>query len=276
RSAAERGGIVKGIKAPGGAAWSRRDVDQITELARTFGAKGLATAAWTAEGVRSPFRQHVGDETMEQLRASFDAQEGDLIALVADQPKVANEVLHRLRDHLGKQLGLADEKEMAFCWVVEFPLLEWDEDSNAWTFTHNPFCAPKAEDIPLLDTDPGKALSKQYDLICNGFELGGGSIRIHRPELQAKIFELMGYTPEQTQAAIGTMLESFEYGAPPHGGIATGIDRLIAILGSEDSIREVIAFPKNQQAEDLTMGAPSPVSEAQLKELHVRVTPPAK
>jgi aspartyl-tRNA synthetase len=270
RSAAERGGIIKGIKAPGGASWSRREVDQITELARSFGAKGLATAAWTAEGVRSPFRQHIGDELMEQLGQAFDAQNGDLIAIVADQPKVANEVLHRLRDYLGKQLALADEKEMAFCWVVDFPLLEWVEESNAWTFTHNPFCAPKEADIPLLDSDPGRALSKQYDLVCNGFELGGGSIRIHRSELQAKIYELMGYTPEQTQAAIGTMLEAFEYGTPPHGGIATGLDRLIAILGSEDSIREAIAFPKNQQAEDLTMGAPSPVTEAQLRDLHIR------
>ncbi|HET6317446.1 MAG TPA: aspartate--tRNA ligase, partial [Chloroflexota bacterium] len=236
RSAVEGGGVVKGIRAPGCAAWSRRETDALVELARAFGAKGLATAAWTADGVRSPFRQHIGDEAMEQLRRAFGAEEEDLVALVADQEGVANAVLHRLRDHLGEKLGLADEKVLSLCWVVDFPLLEKDDESGHWTFTHNPFCAPKDSDISLLETDPGRALSKQYDLVCNGFEIGGGSVRIHRPELQAKIYKLMGYSPQQTQDAIGTMLEAFEFGAPPHGGIATGLDRLIAILGSERSI----------------------------------------
>ncbi|HEU5314769.1 MAG TPA: aspartate--tRNA ligase [Chloroflexota bacterium] len=276
RSAVERGGVVKGIKAPGCAGWSRKEVDALIELSRSFGAKGLATAAWTPEGVRSPFRQHVGDEAMEQLRVAFGAQQGDLVALVADKEAVANGALHRLRDHLGEKLGLADENVLSMCWVVDFPLLEHDAESGLWTFTHNPFCAPKDVDLPLLDTDPGRALSKQYDLVCNGFEIGGGSVRIHRPDLQAKIYELMGYTPQQTQDAIGTMLEAFEYGAPPHGGIATGLDRLIAILGSERSIREAIAFPKNQAAQDLMMGAPSPIPEKNLMELHIRsVLPPA-
>ncbi len=276
RSAVEGGGVIKGIRAPGCAGWSRREVDSLVELARTFGAKGLATAAWTAEGVRSPFRQHVSDDVIERLRNAFGAQEGDLIALVADKESVANTVLHRIRDHLGEKLGLADEKVLSLCWVVEFPLLERDEESGHWTFTHNPFCAPKDSDLALLESDPGRALSKQYDLVCNGFEIGGGSVRIHRPELQAKIYELMGYTAQQTQDAIGTMLEAFEYGAPPHGGIATGIDRLIAILASERSIREAIAFPKNQAAQDLLMGAPSPIPEKNLAELHVRtVLPPA-
>jgi aspartyl-tRNA synthetase len=274
QNAVKAGGIVKGIKAPGAASWSRRETDALIELSRSFGAKGLALASWTADGVRSPFRQHVGDEVMEQLRIAFDAQEGDLIALVADTPTIANEALHRLRDHLGEKLGLADDKVLSLCWVTDFPLLEWDEEASSWTFTHNPFCSPKESDIPLLDTDPGKANSKQYDLICNGFEIGGGSVRIHRPDLQAKIYELMGYTPEETQAAIGTMLEAFEYGAPPHGGIATGLDRFIAILGSEKSIREAIAFPKNQAAQDLMMGAPSPMPEKTLRELHVKVVLP--
>ncbi len=277
RGAVEKGGIVKGIKAPGGASWSRREVDALIELSRTFGAKGLATAAWTAEGVRSPFRQHIGDELMEQLRVAFDAKEGDLVALVADTPKVANATLSRLRDHLAVQLGMADDNALSMCWVVDFPLLEWDDESNAWTFTHNPFCAPKDADLPLLDReggDPGRALSKQYDLVCNGFEIGGGSVRIHRPDVQARIYELMGYTPEQTRDAIGTMLDALGYGAPSHGGIATGIDRLIAILGSEKSIREVIAFPKNQAAQDLMMGAPSPVPDKSLRELHVKTDLP--
>jgi aspartyl-tRNA synthetase len=274
RSVAEAGGIVKGIKAPGCAGWSRREVDQLIDLVRTFGAKGLATAAWTDEGIRSPFKQHVGDEVMDRLLAALDAQPGDLIALVADRAPVANEALHRLRDHLGVRLGLADPNQLAFCWVVDFPLLEWDEERGAWTFTHNPFCAPKDADIPLLESEPGRALSKQYDLVCNGFEVGGGSVRIHTRAMQEKVFRLMGYTDAQIEAQFGHMLEAFEYGAPPHGGIATGLDRLIAILASEDTIREAIAFPKNQAAADLMMGAPSPVDEAQLRDLHVRVQLP--
>jgi aspartyl-tRNA synthetase len=301
RNAAAAGGIVKGIKAPGGAAWSRREIDQLADLARTFGAKGLATAAWPAPpapsasgqsgaggpaqdaaglgsaegaagGVRSPFRQHVGDAVMEQLRGAFDAQPGDLIALVADAPDVANEALHRLRGHLGKQLGLVDPDVLAFCWVVDFPLLERDAGRGAWTFTHNPFCAPQDADLPLLDTDPGRALSKQYDLVCNGYELGGGSVRIHRRELQEQVFRLMGYSDDAIREQFGTMLDAFEYGAPPHGGIALGLDRVIAILASEESIREAIAFPKNQAAADLLMGAPSPVTPAQLADLHIRTT----
>ncbi len=274
RSAAESGGIIKGIKAPGCAGWSRREIDQITGLARTFGARGLATAAWTPDGVRSPFRQHVGDDIMARLRARFDAQEGDLIALVADKPAVANEVLHRLRDHLGARLDLADPNVLCFCWVVDFPLLERDKERGAWTFTHNPFCAPKDDDLPLLESDPGRALSKQYDLICNGYELGGGSVRIHSRALQERIFSLMGYDAGQIESLFGTILEALEYGAPPHGGIATGLDRLIAILVSEDTIREAIAFPKNQAAADLMMQAPSPVAEAQLAELSISVSRP--
>ncbi|MDQ3703416.1 MAG: aspartate--tRNA ligase [Chloroflexota bacterium] len=281
RSAAEGGGIIKGIKAPGCASWSRREIDHLTDLARTYGAKGLATAAWTpdtdsASAVRSPFRQHVGDDVMAQLRQRFDVQEGDLIALVADKPTVANEVLHRLRDHLGARLGLADPNILSFCWVVDFPLLERDEERGSWTFTHNPFCAPKDDDLPLVDSDPGRALSKQYDLICNGYELGGGSVRIHSRALQERIFGLMGYNAQQIEELFGTMLEAFEYGAPPHGGIATGLDRLIAILASEENIREAIAFPKNQAAVDLMMQAPSPVAAAQLADLSIRVDrPPA-
>ena len=215
------------------------------------------------------------EDVSELLGASgFGVEPGDLIALVADQPAVTAEVLHRLRDHLGARLGLADPNVLAFCWVVDFPLLERDEERDAWTFTHNPFCAPKDDDVGLLDSDPGAALSKQYDLICNGFEVGGGSVRIHARALQQRIFGLMGYTNAQIEEQFGTILEALEYGAPPHGGIATGLDRLIAIMASADSIRDAIAFPKNQAAADLMMGAPSPVEAAQLSELHVRLAPP--
>jgi len=276
RGAVEAGGIIKGLVVPGCATWSRREIDGLTELARTFGAKGLATAAWLPDGIKCAFRQHVGDEVMAQLCAALGAHEGDLILIVADREATTNAVLHRLRDHLGAKLGLADPNVLAMCWVVDFPLLEHDESRGAWTFTHNPFCAPKDSDIHLLDTNPGEASSKQYDIICNGFEIGGGSVRIHTRALQERIFHLMGYTAEQIQALFGTMLDAFEYGAPPHGGIALGLDRIIAILCGASTIRDAIAFPKNQVARDLLMGAPSQVTATQLEELSVRVAlPPA-
>ncbi|NDF40408.1 MAG: aspartate--tRNA ligase, partial [Proteobacteria bacterium] len=252
------------------------EIDGLTELARTFGAKGLATAAWLPDGIKSAFRQHVGDEVMAQLCEALGAHEGDLILIVADREATTNGVLHRLRDHLGARLGLADPNVLALCWVVDFPLLEHDESRGAWTFTHNPFCAPKDSDIHLLDANPGEASSKQYDIICNGFEIGGGSVRIHTRALQERIFHLMGYSAEQIQALFGTMLDAFEYGAPPHGGIALGLDRIIAILCGASTIRDAIAFPKNQVARDLLMGAPSQVTATQLEELSVRVAlPPA-
>ncbi len=276
RAAVEAGGIIKGLVLPGCAGWSRREIEGLTELARTFGAKGLATAAWLPDGIKSAFRQHVGDVVTGQLCEVMGAHEGDLILIVADREAITNTVLHRLRDHLGAKLGLADPEVLALCWVVDFPLLERDEERGAWTFTHNPFCAPKDADIPLLDTNPGDASSKQYDIICNGFEIGGGSVRIHTRALQERIFHLMGYSGEQIQALFGTMLDAFEYGAPPHGGIALGLDRIIAILCGASTIRDAIAFPKNQVARDLLMGAPSQVNESHLEDLSVRVAiPPA-
>ncbi len=271
RAASSSGGRIKAIVVPGGAAWSRREVDALTELARSFGAKGLATAAIGADGIRSPFRQHVGDEVMASLVASTRAGLGDLIAIVADTAVVVNATLSRLRDHLGAKLGLADPNVLSLAWVVAFPLLERDEERGAWTFTHNPFCAPKDSEVPLLETDPGAALSKQYDLICNGFEIGGGSVRIHVRALQERVFALMGYGKAEVQALFGTMLDAFEYGAPPHGGIALGLDRIVAILAGASSIRDAIAFPKNQTARDLLMGAPSPVAARQLTELGIQV-----
>ena len=271
RAAAANGGQIKAIVIPGGATWSRREVDALTELARSFGAKGLATAALSAEGVRSAFRQHVGDDVIGRLVEATGAQDGDLIALVADSERVVNGTLSRLRDHLGAKLGLADPNVLSLAWVVDFPLLEHDDERGAWTFTHNPFCGPKDSDVHLLETAPGEALSKQYDIICNGFEVGGGSVRIHVRALQERVFELMGYAPEEIQAQFGTMLDAFEFGAPPHGGIALGLDRIVAILAGAPSIRDAIAFPKNQTARDLLMGAPSPVGERQLNEAGIAV-----
>ena len=272
KAAASQGGQIKAVVVPQGASWPRREVDALTELARTFGAKGLATAALGPDGVRSAFRQHIGDVVMTRLIEATGARDGDLIAIVADAEAVVNATLSRLRDHLAAKLGLADPNILSLAWVVDFPLLEHDAERVAWTFTHNPFCSPKDSDLHLLDTDPGAALSKQYDIICNGFEIGGGSVRIHARSLQERIFQLMGYTAEEIQAQFGTMLEAFEFGAPPHGGIALGLDRVVAILSGAPSIRDAIAFPKNQAARDLLMGAPSPVSARALADLGVRIT----
>jgi aspartyl-tRNA synthetase len=271
RTATLNGGRIKAIVVPGGAAWSRRDVEGLTETARTFGAKGLATAALGTEGVRSAFRQHVGEDVMARLIEATGAHHGDLVALVADTERVVNATMSRLRDYLGAKLELANPNVLSLAWVVDFPLLEHDEERGAWTFTHNPFCGPKDCDTHLLDSNPGAALSKQYDVVCNGFEIGGGSVRIHVRSLQERIFELMGYTTEDIQSQFGTMLDAFEFGAPPHGGIALGIDRVVAILAGATSIRDAIAFPKNQTARDLLMGAPSPVGLRQLDDLRISV-----
>ena len=224
--------------------------------------------------MRSPIRRFLRDGEVAELLKATEAVPGDLILAVADQPSVANEVLARLRDEFGARLGLADPNVFAFCWIVDFPLLEWEEDAGHWTFSHNPFCSPRPGEAQWLDTDPGRAISNQYDLVLNGHEIGGGSIRIHQRSLQERIFELMGYSAEQIERQFGHLLTAFEYGVPPHGGIAMGIDRFIALLAGEDSIREVIAFPKNQAAADLLMQAPGPVSQGQLDEVHIAVRLP--
>jgi len=196
---------------------------------------------------------------------------GDLILVVAGEPDTVNMVLSALRMEMGRRLELIDESLFAFAFVLDFPLFSRDDQLNRWEPMHHAFTAPKDEDIHLLDSEPGKAHSKHYDIICNGWELSSGSIRIHQRELQNKIFKLLGYSEEDAQERFGALLEAFEYGAPPHGGIAPGIDRIVMILAGEETIREVIAFPKNQSAADLTFGAPSRVTEEQLTELHLRL-----
>lgn len=272
KSTAESGGEIKGITLPGCAGYSRKDVDDLTNFAKTFGAKGLVTIMLTEEGVKSSIAKFLTDEQMAAIIERAGAKTGDMLAIVADSPAVVATTLGRMRGEMGKKLGLANNDEMAFCWVIDFPLVEWNENDKRWDAMHHMFTSPHGEDMQYLDTDPARVRAWSYDLVCNGYELGSGSIRIHRREIQSKIFELMGYSEEDAQERFGHMLEAFEYGAPPHGGFASGIDRTVTLLTDDDSIREVMAFPKTSTGVDPMTEAPSPVTEAQLKELHLRIT----
>lgn len=271
QSALEEGGVVKCILAPGCAEASRREVDRLTELAKSLGAKGLATLAMTVEGVKGTAAKFVKVEELQALESRVAAKGGDLILLAADKSAIANKVLGGLRLDFRDTLHLADEKVMAFAWVVDFPMFEWKEEEGKWDAAHHPFTMPKLEDLPKFETNPGEVLSDAYDMVCNGYEMASGSIRIHRRDIQTKIFQRLGLKDEEIQAKFGHLLEAFEYGAPPHGGMAPGIDRLVMLLADEPNIREVIAFPKNSGARDVMADAPSKVEPRQLKELHIRI-----
>jgi len=271
RQVLEQGGSVKGLRVPGCAEYTRRQLDELAELARHQGAQGLIHIALTPEGVKSPVARVLSPKEVEGIVARTGAQRGDLVIIVADQPATVATALGQLRLEVGRRLGLMDDDVLAFAWIVEFPLLEWSDEEGRYTAVHHPFTAAMDEDLSLLETEPHRVRAKAYDIVANGWEIGGGSVRIHQRETQERMFRAIGLSEKEARDQFGHLLEAFEYGAPPHGGIAPGIDRLVMLLAGEPNIREVIAFPKSQSAADLMMGAPSEVTEAQLRDLHLRL-----
>jgi aspartyl-tRNA synthetase len=272
-SAVQSGGQIKAIRIPGVAAYSRKQIDEVIDIAKQNGAKGLLWAALPADGaeLRSSFAKQVDPSEMQAILTACEAQAGDMVVIVADSHKVVTAVLDKIRREFASRLNLADPNLLKFAWIIDFPLLEWNDGENRWDAAHHPFTAPLESDVALMDTDPGKVRAKAYDLVLNGYEVASGSIRIHQREVQQKLFDLLGISRETSLLQFGHMLEAFEFGAPPHGGIAPGIDRIAMILADEATIREVVAFPKTQQAQDLMMGAPSPVEEKQLRDLHIKL-----
>lgn len=274
--AAAKQGMVKAINAQGAAGWSRREIDQLTERAVEWGAKGLAWIAVNDDGtLRSAITKFMDEAEIKKLLERLSAQPGDLLLFVADKPDVVHTVLGRLRLLLGERLELIDPDQFEFCWVVDWPLLEFDAEERRYVAAHHPFTSPKVDQIDLLETDPGRVQAQAYDLVVNGTELGGGSIRIHDRHVQERMFQALGFTPEEAKEKFGFLIEAFEYGAPPHGGIAFGLDRLIMVLARLDSIRDCIPFPKTQSATDLMTNAPSQVAPKQLEELGIRLHPSA-
>ena len=281
RSAIANGGKVKGICAPGCANYTRSQLDELNKMVQGFGAEGLVTMSLgtstgslsdlTIEMVRSVAARFLTLDQIKKMAERLAANMGDLLLIIAGKPKLVDMALGELRREMGYRLNLAEPGLLVFAFIVGFPLLERNEETGHWEPMHHPFTAPWDEDVPLLDIAPEKVRAKHYDMVCNGYEIAGGSIRIHTSGLQRKIFRLLGYSDEEVEERFGHLLEAFDYGAPPHGGIAPGLDRIVMLLAGEENIREVIAFPKNQSAVDSTFNAPAPVSEAQLAELHLRL-----
>jgi aspartyl-tRNA synthetase len=276
------GGSVKGICAGGCANYTRTQLEELNKFVQSYGAGGLLTFAlgggcgdiehMTLDMVKSVAAKHMTLEQIQEIARRCGAKPGDLILAVAGKTKVVNKALGELRREMGSRLGLADPNLLAFAFILNFPLFAWSEENKKWEPEHHPFVEPWDEDKAILEKDPGKVRAHCYDIVCNGYELASGSIRIHNPELQRRIFRFLGYKDEEVQEKFGGFLDAFEYGAPPHGGIAPGIDRILMILSGSPTIRDVMAFPKNQNAVDMMLEAPSPVRKEQLKELHIRLS----
>ncbi|MBJ9987941.1 MULTISPECIES: aspartate--tRNA ligase [Paenibacillus] len=270
-SVVEKGGEVKVLNAKGCGTWSRKEIDDLGPFAARYGAKGLAWIQVKEGEFKGPIVKFFTPEEIEALRERTGAEEGDLLLFSADNKKVVADVLGALRLKIGKQLGLINENEFKFAWVVDFPLLEWDEEEKRYVALHHPFTRPRDEDQHLFETDPGSILAQAYDIVLNGYEVGGGSMRIYKRDMQEKMFAALGLSPEDAKDKFGHLLDAFEYGTPPHGGIAFGLDRLVMLLSGRSNLRETIAFPKTASATDLLMDAPSPVDQGQLEQLHIKL-----
>ena len=276
KSVLDNGGQVKVIKVDGYANIPRRELDGLVEYAQRYGAKGLAWIQYTEKEIKSPFKKFYSEETFQQIKEATNAKTGDLLLVVADKPLVVAQALGELRLEMGRRRGLINENEYKFLWVVDFPMFEYDEENKRWKAMHHPFTAPRDEDVQYLLSDPGRVKAKAYDMVLNGVEVGGGSLRIYNSDTQEKVFEAIGLTPEEAHEKFGFMLDAFKYGTPPHGGLAFGLDRLIMLMAKRASIRDVIPFPKTQSASCLMTQAPSEVDAKQLRELSIRTAVAAK